>query len=84
MEGQSAALCDDLDRKSFCGLQHQTIPCSEALRVRGRQRRFCLISGVGVFISILQSMVFTTPNCKLGLNMACFLEIIFNERDLST
>lgn len=56
----------------------------ETLRVRERQCRFCLISGVGVFNSRLQSMVFTTPNRKLGLNMTHFLEIIFNERNLST
>lgn len=73
-----------LTGRASVGCSIKLFPVVEALRVRGRQRRFCLISGVGVFISILQSMVFTTPNCKLGLNMACLLEIIFNERDLST
>jgi len=70
--------------RASVGCNIKLFPVVEALRARERQCRFCLVSEVGVFISRLQSMVFTTPNCKRGLNMAHFLEIIFNERDLST
>lgn len=85
LEGQPAALWGDLDRKSLLWAAASNYSLQvEALRVRGRQWRFCLISGVDVFISRLQSMVFTTPSCKLGLNMAHFLKIVFNEGDLYT
>lgn len=65
LEGQSAALCDDLDRKRApvgC-----SIDCSLycKLWVRRRQCRFCLISGVGFLSSDCRAWYLL--DCKPGL-----------------
>lgn len=66
-EGQSAALCNGLDRKSFCGCSIKLFPIVEALSERAAQRCF--------YQEIVKNDV-QTPNCELQLNMAHFLEII--------
>lgn len=67
LEGQSAALCNGLDRKSFCGCSIKLFPIVEALSERAAQRCF--------YQQIAKNDA-QTPNCKLQLNAAHFLEIM--------
>lgn len=82
VEGREPLSALTLTGRAAVGCSVRPFPVVEALR--GRQCGLRPISGGGVFISRLQSMVFTTPNCKLRLNVAHFLKTVFSQRDLST
>lgn len=64
LEGQSAGLCNGLDRKSFCRCSIQLFPIGKALSER---------AAWGCFYQEIAKNDVHTPNCKLQLDMPHFL-----------